>query len=79
MRLNNKRALVTGGASGIGLAIAKAFRAEGCQVIVGDLQDAEGFDSPVMDVSSWDSVRAAMTEPFYVLVNSWYHAYRKAA
>ncbi|MBL8221036.1 MAG: SDR family oxidoreductase [Bryobacterales bacterium] len=70
MRLNNKKALVTGGASGIGLAIAKAFRAEGCQVIVGDLQDADGFECRQMDVSSWDSVRAAMTETFDVLVNS---------
>jgi len=35
MQLNNKTAVVTGGGSGIGLAIAKALAAEGCQVVIG--------------------------------------------
>ena len=35
MRLNGKRVLVTGGASGIGAAIVERFRAEGALVVIG--------------------------------------------
>jgi len=41
MRLNGKRVLVTGGASGIGAAIVERFRAEGAQVVVGDLRGGD--------------------------------------
>ena len=41
MRLTGKRAVVTGGASGIGRATALRFVDEGAQVLVGDI-DAEG-------------------------------------
>jgi NAD(P)-dependent dehydrogenase (short-subunit alcohol dehydrogenase family) len=34
MRLHHKRALVTGGSDGIGLAIAEAFLREGCDVLI---------------------------------------------
>ncbi|RUY58005.1 SDR family NAD(P)-dependent oxidoreductase, partial [Mesorhizobium sp. M7A.F.Ca.CA.001.05.1.1] len=34
MRLHNKRALVTGGSDGIGLAIAEAFSREGADVLI---------------------------------------------
>lgn len=37
MKLKAKRALVTGGASGIGLAIARRFLEEGAQVVIADL------------------------------------------
>ncbi|TFD73900.1 3-oxoacyl-ACP reductase [Cryobacterium gelidum] len=41
-RLAGKIAVITGGASGIGLATAKRFRAEGATVVVGDLDDEAG-------------------------------------
>lgn len=41
-RLNDRTALVTGGASGIGRAIALRLAAEGAAVLVTDIQDDEG-------------------------------------
>jgi glucose 1-dehydrogenase len=40
MRLNGKAAIVTGGARGIGLAVAKRYVAEGARVVIADV-DAE--------------------------------------
>lgn len=61
-RLQGKRALVTGGASGIGLAIANAFRDEGAHVTVGDLQPpAGGLDFEPLDVSDWESVQRVVS------------------
>ena len=37
MRLENKIALITGGASGLGLATTERFVAEGCRVLVTDI------------------------------------------
>lgn len=42
MRLNDKVALVTGGASGFGAAIVRRFADEGAKVLIGDIQDAAG-------------------------------------
>tara|TARA_R110002020_G_scaffold105961_2_gene246794 strand:- start:34585 stop:35367 length:783 start_codon:yes stop_codon:yes gene_type:complete len=44
-RLQNKTALITGAASGIGKAIAEAFSNEGAHVIVTDIDDAAGMDA----------------------------------
>ena len=36
MKLKDKVAVITGAASGIGLAIAKTFAAEGAKIVAGD-------------------------------------------
>jgi NAD(P)-dependent dehydrogenase (short-subunit alcohol dehydrogenase family) len=41
-RLDNKVAIITGAASGIGLATARRFSAEGAKVVVADMNDATG-------------------------------------
>lgn len=44
MRLENKSTIVTGGASGMGLATVKRFLAEGANVVVGDLNTEAGHE-----------------------------------
>src|SRR5262245_6375230 len=81
MRLEGKKALVTGGASGIGAAIARRLAAEGAEVTVGDL-NLEGATEvageisglPIeLDVTDLGSAQAAVDSagaPIHILVNN---------
>ena len=80
MRLEGRRALVTGGASGIGAATAARLAAEGAEVVIGDLnlQGAEevaseiGAAATALDVTDPGSSRdlVAAHGPFSILVNN---------
>ena len=42
MRLENKVALISGGARGIGAAVTRAFAREGAKIVIGDVLEDEG-------------------------------------
>jgi len=80
-RLDGKRALVTGGASGIGAATCRAFAEAGSEVLVADIDEAGALrlagELPHaralrLDVSREDSARAvfASLERLDILVNN---------
>jgi NAD(P)-dependent dehydrogenase (short-subunit alcohol dehydrogenase family) len=56
MRLRGKRAIVTGGASGIGLAAVELFKQEGAEVVVWDIQGP----GPHVDLTSNESIEKAL-------------------
>src|SRR3546814_11817769 len=74
--MEGKKVLITAGASGLGLEMAKVFTAAGCQVLVCDLNqtllDAAKKECPslhatVADVSDEDSVAALFEQVRKVL------------
>ncbi len=80
MRLENKVALISGGARGMGAAEARLFASEGCNVVIGDILDDLGrrLEAEInetgteclfvpLDVTSeanWQEVVSATTERF---------------
>ena len=83
MDINGASAIVTGGASGIGAAVARQLAAKGAKVVVADLnqekgealaQEIGGVFAPV-DVTKTEQIKAAIEQaeelgPVRVLVNS---------
>ncbi len=62
MRVREKVALVTGGASGIGAAIVQRFRIEGATVIGADIAASDGPDTLRLDVSDPQSCTDAVAK-----------------
>jgi len=78
-RLSNKRALVTASAQGIGEAIARAYAAEGADVLATDinsevlsgLRGVHGIRTRIMDATDGNAIAAVVSAeaPFDILVN----------
>jgi 3-oxoacyl-[acyl-carrier protein] reductase len=73
--LSGRHAVVTGGASGIGFAIAQRFAASGGKVVIWDMDEKAGRTAAaeltatavVADVTDWDSITKAVTQTLKVV------------
>src|SRR5690349_24549240 len=61
MRFSGKHILVTGAASGLGLAIAQAAQAEGAAIIAIDRVATPFPDSRICDITNEEQVKRAFT------------------
>lgn len=61
MRLNNKIAIVTGGSSGIGAAIAEAYAAEGATVIIVNKNNPQNAIDIENKIKAYGGIAKAMT------------------
>ncbi|MFC6289060.1 glucose 1-dehydrogenase [Levilactobacillus angrenensis] len=61
-RLQNKTALITGGAGGIGIGIAKCYLREGARVILSDLQESDGERALIRDHDTASFVSLDVTD-----------------
>ncbi len=62
MRLRDKVAIVTGGASGIGFAYARRFLAEGARVVIADVTDATAAADKLGNAASVLGVRCDVSD-----------------
>ena len=73
--LSGRHAVVTGGASGIGFAIAQRLAASGAKVVIWDMDDKAGRTAAaelsgtaiVADVADWDSITSAVGQTLKVV------------